>query len=169
MDASAARAALNQSILVPLAPAAAASDVVPGVTAPNNGDQVIGNVAIQITKSRAVPFRWNGEDVKGINTGPGYANIKRDQITQAMRTLTNEIELSLGAQFASASRAVGVAGTTPFATDLSATAAARKVLMDNGAPIADLNLVIDTTAGAKMRSLTQLSSVNTAGNAELLR
>lgn len=169
MDASAARAAVNQSILVPLAPAAAAEDVTPGVTAPNDGDQVIGNVAIQITKSRAVPFRWSGEEVKGINTGPGYANIKRDQITQAMRTLTNEIENSLAAQYIAASRAVGVAGTTPFASDLSATAAALKVLKDNGAPNADLQLVIDTTAGAKMRTLTQLTKANEAADATLLR
>lgn len=146
-----------------------ASDVAPGVTAPNDGDQVIGNTPITITKSRAVPFRWNGEEVKGINTGPGYANIKRDQITQAMRTLTNEVENSLAAQFIHASRAVGTAGTTPFASDLSATADALKVLKDNGAPGADLQLVIDTTAGAKMRTLTQLTKANEAADVSLLR
>lgn len=146
-----------------------ASDVAPGVTAPNDGDQVIGNTPITITKSRAVPFRWNGEEVKGINTGPGYQNIKRDQITQAMRTLTNEVENSIAAQYKLASRAVGAAGTTPFASDLSATAAALKVLKDNGAPNADLQLVIDTTAGAKMRTLTQLTKANEAADVSLLR
>ena len=141
----------------------------PGVTAPNDGDQVIGNVPVQITKARAVPFRWNGEEQRGINNGPGYANIKRDQIVQAMRTLTNEVENDLGASFASASRAYGTAGTTPFASDLSESANVLKILLDNGAPNADLNLVINTAAGAKMRTLTQLTKANEAADSSLLR
>jgi hypothetical protein len=139
------------------------------VTAPNDGDQVIGNVPIQITKARAVPFRWNGEEQKGVNNGPGYANIKRDQIVQAMRTLTNEVESDLAASYASASRAVGTSGTTPFASDLSDTANVLKVLLDNGSPNADLSLVINTTAGAKMRTLTQLTKANEAADNSLLR
>jgi hypothetical protein len=169
LDANAARAAVNQSILVPITPASVAADVVPGVTAPNDGDQVIGNTPIVISKSRAVPFRWNGEDQRGINSGPGYANLKRDQIVQAMRTLTNEVEADLAAKFIGASRAYGTAGTTPFATDLSATANVLKVLLDNGCPQADLSLVIDTTAGAKMRTLTQLTKANEAASDSLLR
>jgi hypothetical protein len=143
--------------------------VTPGVTAPNDGDQVIGNTAISITKARAVPFRWNGEEQRGINNGPGYANIKRDQIVQAMRTLTNEVERDLGAQYANASRAYGTAGTTPFGSDLSATANVLKILKDNGAPDADLSLIINTTAGAKMRTLTQLTKANEAADTSLLR
>lgn len=139
------------------------------MTAPNDGDQVIGNTPITITKARAVPFRWNGEEQHGINTGPGYANIKRDQIVQAMRTLTNEVEQDIGKQFVNASRAYGTAGTTPFASDLSATANVLKILKDNGAPDADLSLVINTTAGAKMRTLTQLTKANESGDVSLLR
>ena len=87
MDASAARAAVGQQILSPIAPSAAAVDVTPGVTSPDQGDQIIGNLPLTIEKSRAVPFRWTGEEQRGVNSGPGYAGIKSNQITQAFRTL----------------------------------------------------------------------------------
>lgn len=138
---------------------------------PAQADQTIGNTVIQITKSRSVPFSWAGEEQRGLNAnGPGYNNIRRDQITQAMRTLCNEVEVDLALAAAQgASRAYGTAGTTPFASDLSATANVRKILADNGAPMADLQLVIDTTAGAKMRTLTQLTKANEAADDTLLR
>lgn len=167
LDASAERASLNQVIMVPITPAAAAEDVTPGQLPADDGDQSIGNNQIIITKSRVVPFRWQGEEQKGINTGPGYHAMRVNQITQAMRTLTNEIEVHVGSLAASASRAFGTAGTTPFATDLSATAGLRKILADNGSALSDMNCVINTTAGASMRNLSQLTFANEAGTTEL--
>ncbi|AKJ28832.1 P22 coat - protein 5 family protein [Caldimonas brevitalea] len=169
MDANASRAAVNQDVVVDIAPTSVASDIVPGVTAPNDGDQNIGNTTIRITKSRAVPFRWNGEEQKGVNSGAGYANIRNKQMQQAMRTLTNEVEADLAAEHIRASRAYGTPGTTPFATNLGETAQVRKILADNGSPMGDLQLVIDTTAGANMRTLSNLSKANEAGDTSLLR
>ncbi|MFX6330770.1 P22 phage major capsid protein family protein, partial [Acinetobacter baumannii] len=85
--------------------------------------------------------------------------------TQAMRTLVNEMETDLANLFAGASRATGTAGTTPFASTLTDTAQARRILSDNGAPLSDLQLVIDTAAGASMRTLTQLTKANEAADA----
>ncbi|HHL2824771.1 TPA: P22 coat - protein 5 family protein [Citrobacter murliniae] len=167
LDATAERAALNQAIRIPITPAAAAEDVSPGQLPPDDGDQTVGNTPFTITKSRMVPFRWTGEEQKGVNTGPGYANIRRDQITQAMRTLVNEIEVDVGVQAYKASRATGTAGTTPFATNLGDTAQVRKILSDNGAPLSDLQCVIDTTAGANIRTLAQLTKANEAGTIAL--
>lgn len=167
LDASADRAALNQTVRVPITPAAAAEDVTPGQLPPDDGDQNIGNNPIVITKSRTVPFRWSGEEQRGVNTGPGYKNIRRDQIAQAIRTLVNEVETNVGTLAMTASRAWGTAGTTPFASDLSDPANVRKILADNGAPMSDMQLVIDTTAGAKVRSLAQLTKANEAGTTEL--
>lgn len=167
LDASAERAALNQAIRIPISPASAAEDVAPGQLPPDDGDQVIGNTPFTISKSRMVPFRWSGEEQKGINNGPGYSNIRRDQISQAMRTLVNEIETDLGKLAYLSSRASGTAGTTPFATNLSDTAQARKILSDNGAPLSDLQCVIDTTSGAALRTLAQLTKANEAGTTAL--
>lgn len=153
IDAGVTRAAVNENVRSFVAPAATASDITPAVTPPNDGDQTIGNVVVQITKSRRVPFRWNGEEERGMNNGPGIANIRQAQLQQAIRTLVNEIEADGAALHIAASRAAGTAGTTPFGTagDYSDAALARKILVDNGAGQSDLQLVIDTAAGAKIR------------------
>lgn len=171
LDAGAAQAAVGQSIYVPITPASAAVDIVPSMNLPAQADQVIGNTAIVITRSKEVPFTWSGEEQRGLNAnGPGYNNIKRDQIVQAMRTLCNFVESDIAiAASQSASRAYGTIGTLPFATNLAATAQVRKILADNGAPLSDLSLVIDSASGASMRTLTQLSKANEAGDTSLLR
>lgn len=149
------RAALNQTVRSPVAPAATAADITPGVTPPDDGDQTIGNVSMTISKSRRVPVRWNGEQSLGLNSGPGRANIMRDQFAQAMRTLCNEVEADLAALHIYASRAYGTAAQTPFGTagDFTDATYALKILKDNGAPLGDTHLVIDTAAGAKLLGL----------------
>jgi len=169
-DPTTERAAVNQTVRSFVAPAATATDITPGVTPPDDGDQTIGNVELTITKARRVPFRWNGEQSRGVsNGGPGAAAIRNMQLMQAIRTLTNEMEADLAALHIAASRAYGTAGTTPFASTLDGTAQVRKILSDNGAPLSDLQMVIDTSAGAKLRTLGQLTKANEAGDNSLLR
>lgn len=155
-DMSFERAAVGQTVRSPVAPASTASDITPAVIPPDDGEQNIGNVSMTINKARRVPVRWNGEQSLGLNNnGPTRSRIMVDQFTQAMRTLCNEVETDLAALHANASRAAGTAGTTPFGTagDFSDAANALKLLKDNGAPLSDLSLVIDTVAGAKMIGL----------------
>lgn len=168
-DPSVERAAVNQSVRVPIAPASTATDITPAVTPPDDGDQTIGNEEILISKSRRVPFRWNGEESRGINFGPGVLTIQQQQIAQAIRTLTNEMETDLAALHATFSRANGTAGTTPFATagnytDVSNTL---KILKDNGAPLSDLHLILDTAAGANL--IGKQADTNRQGTDQMLR
>ncbi len=151
LNATAEQAAKDQTITYPVAPVSSAADIAPGSTAPDTGDQTIGNDSMTISKARAVPIRWTGEEVVGV--GSMHELLLRDQFTQAMRTLTNEVEADLAALYAKASRAYGTAGATPFGTagDYTDASFARKILVDNGAPESDLRLVIDTTAGANLR------------------
>jgi len=151
LNADAAQAAKGQTIVYPIAPASAAVDIEAGVSAPDSGDQVIGNDSLTITKAKAVPVRWAGEEV--VSIGSMYGRLLVDQFAQAMRTLTNEVEADLAALSPYASRAIGAADTTLFknAGDYSDVANVRKILVDNGAPISDLQLVLDTTAGAAIR------------------
>ena len=170
MDANATRAAIGQTVRIPLTAAYAATDAVPAVTPPNDGDQTIGNTTITINKSRRVPVRWTGEEQRALNNnGPGYRAILQNQFAQAMRVLTNEIEADLAGLYTKASRAYGTAGTAPFATagDYSDAAQVRKILMDNGAPTSDLQLVLNTAAGATIRG--KQAQVQMIGDQALLR
>lgn len=158
LDAQASRASVNQSVRSFVAPAAAAGDITAGVTPPNDGDQTIGDQEIKITKARRVPIRWTGEEERG--SGPAAAAIQGAQIQQAIRTLCNEIEADIADQYKVASRAAGAAATTPFGSggDYTAASLTRKILVDNGAPVSDMQLVLDTAAGANLRGKQASSS-----------
>jgi len=172
-NSSAERAALNQTIMIPIAPAVTMADNTPAVTAPNTGDQTIGNVTMTISKSKHVPIRWNGEEQRGLLAAGNYHGILVNQFAQAFRTLANQIDVDLWTTtYQNASRAYGTAGTAPFGTagDLSDIAQVRKILDDNGAPQGDLNLVMGSAAMANIRGKQNvLFKVNEAGTAELLR
>lgn len=151
---------------------ATAKDNSPSMAIPEGDDQTVDNKTLTISKNRGVQIPWTGEDVRHVNNGPGFETLYGDQILQAMRTLTNEIEVDLATEIAnSASRVHGTAGTTPFGSDLSDTAQVHKILADNGCPMNDgqLSMVIDTTAGANLRSLTQLSDADRSGSTAMLR
>lgn len=172
-DSSAERAALNQSILVPIVPATTAeADNTPGVTAPDTGDQTIGNVEITISKSKHIPVRWNGEETRGLNNAGTYQTINRDRFVQAFRRLGNLIEVDLASTYKYASRAVGTAGTTPFGTInvLTDFAGVMRILEDNGAPPSDLKLILSNAAMQNIRGIqATLFRANEAGTDEMLR
>lgn len=159
--------AKDQTIRVPVSPTSTAADVTPGLYAPDTGNQTIGYTDMTISKVRAVPIRWNGDEQRGL--GNQYQPVIRDQFAQAMRVLANEIETDLAGLHVGASRAYGTAGTTPFASTLADPAQVRKILADNGAPMTDLQMVINTTAGAALRSLAQLTKANEAASDATLR
>jgi hypothetical protein len=170
-DSSTDRVALNQTLRSFVTPAnTAGADITPAMSIPAASDQTISNKSLTITKSRAFPFSWSGEEQYSVDQGPGYLNIRQDQIAQAIRAAVNEVEADLAALARkNASRAYGTSGTTPFASDLSDTANIAKILDDNGAPLTERHLVINTTACAKLRTLTQLTKANEAADTSLLR
>ena len=167
MDASLERAAKDEVINSFVAPASGAADIVAGQQAPNTGDQTLGNKQITIDKARAVPVRWNGEEQKGINNGIGFNKVFADQLAQAMRTLTNEVEADLAALYTEASNGVAPSGTTLFDAGLKDLAYARKCLVDNGAPLSDMQAVLGTMEGADLRSQSQLTNANEAGTTSM--
>ena len=172
-DMTFARAAVGQTVISPVAPAATGTDIAPGVTPPNDGDKTIGSVSMTISKAKRSPVRWNGEEKLGLdNNGASYNTILSDQFTQSMRWLTNQVEADLAALYASASRASGTAGTTPFGTagDLSGTADSLRILEENGAQGLDFQLVVGSAAMNNLRAKQSvLFKVNEAGSSDMLR
>jgi hypothetical protein len=169
-SASAQRAAVGQTVTYHVAPAAVVADVVATMVPSDPADITMGNGSITITKSRKSEFAFTGEEQRGLNTGAGYLSVQGDLFSQALRALTNEMETDLAvAATVAASRAYGTAGTTPFASNLGDLAQVRKILDDNGAPPTGRSLVMNTSAGAALRTLTQLTKVNEAGSLMTLR
>ncbi len=170
LNASASRAAKDEAVKVPVSTVTSGVDITPAMTAPEPANKTVGTRSITITKNRAYPFGYTGEERLGLDAGVGYVSTQTQEIAQAIRGITNEMENDIAAIALSASRAYGAGGTTPFASNLIDTANVRKILADNGAPVdAGWRLVIDTTAGAKMRTLTQLTKVNEAADMTMLR
>lgn len=165
------RAAVDQDVTIAIAPAANVSNVAPAMNTPEPTDQTIGNTKMRITKSRAAEFGWTGEEARGLNNGgAGVLSIQAQQIAEGIRALVNEAEADMAVEMSrTASRAHGTAGTTPFGSNLGDSAQVRKILDDNGAPLTDRHAVLSTAAGASMRTLTNLSNVNQAGDTTMLR
>ena len=168
-DFSSERIGKDQNVIVDIAPAIAGVDVTPAMAVPDPTGLTSGSATIQITKERAFPFGFNGNDAKKLNTGVGYQNHRAGKIAQAIRACVNEVETDLAALHTSFSRAYGTAATTPFATANDYTDASNvlKILKDNGSPGSDNQLVIDTAAGANF--LGKQSAVNSAGTDSMLR
>lgn len=169
MSASSARAAKGESIVVDVSPVIAGVDVTPSMTIPEPAGLTSDPVSMSITKERAFPFGFIGNEQMGLNNGGGYLNHRAGKIAQAIRTAVNEVETDLAALQSTFSRAYGTAGTTPFGTANDYTDASNvlKILKDNGAPTTDVNLVLNTSAGANF--LGKQSAVNAAGTDSMLR
>ncbi len=163
--------ALNQTVRVSITPAnTAGKNITPAMSDPAAADQTIANAALTISKARAFPFSWSGEEQKSVDAGPGFLNLQQDQIAQAIRAAINEMETDIAtAAYQNASRAYGSAASTPFGTagDYSDAAQIAKILSDNGAPLSGRSLVLNTAAGANIRG--KQAQVNMIGDVSLAR
>lgn len=168
VDARVNQAAVGQIVRSHVVPAAnALIDNTPAMAFPTAAYQTIGNQEIVITKSKSAPFSWQGNEQDLLASGAGYMSVRANQMAQAMRKLVNDMEDDLCALYATTSRAAGTVGTVPFVSNTAALSAARKVLVDNGAPISDLQLVIDTNAGANLQTLFNINSARDQAAARL--
>lgn len=156
--------ARGDNVIVPVAPTRAASDFTPSNVSSSGTDAVAQNVTVQITKSRKVDWHLTGEQIRTLDNGSDSQEWIRQLIAQGMRTLRNEAEVDAALAIKQgASRAFGTAGTTPFASDLTALTNARKILRDNGAPMADLQMCIDTSASLNLLNLGIVQQAQQAG------
>jgi hypothetical protein len=141
------------------------------MTIPAGDDATVTTDTMTITQVARTNIPIKGEVAKQLmNTGQ-YGTVLEQLFAQHIRAIVNTIESYAGTVIKNgSSRATGTAGTTPFASTISSTAQLRKILVDNGCPMdGQVSLVVDTAAGANLRSLTQLQKVNEAGTAGTLR
>jgi len=172
-DSNATRAAVGQTVRVPIGEAGALENITPGANPADTGDTAPTYADIVISSSKAAPIRWNGEEQRAVGSTGTYNQLLADQFADGMRKLVNAIEVDIAtAVKQGASRAYGTAGTAPFGTagDLSDVAGVRRILEDNGAPLSDLQLVLGSAAIGNLRGKQSvLFKVNEAGSSDMLR
>ena len=166
------RAAQGDTIRSFVTRSATVNTVTPSMTIPEGDDQTVDSKTMSLSNTASVQIPWTGEDMKHVNNGAGFETIYGDQIKQAMRAITNQIESAVATDvYKNASRAFGTAGTTPFVNSFAEVAEIRQILVDNGMPSNDgmATIVMNSVAGTNLRQLAQLQSVNQAGSSDLLR
>lgn len=157
--------AKGDTVKVPVAPTRTPTDFTPSNVPSTGGDATADGIGVQITASKKVDWHLTGEQIRSLENADSDKEWVRQLIAQGMRALRNLAEQDCCTAIKrSASRAFGTAGTTPFASDLTALTNARKILQDNGAPLADLQLVCDTSAGLNLRNLGIFQQAYQAGS-----
>jgi hypothetical protein len=164
-------AAVNQTIRIPITPASEKSDVIPGNEPPFDGTE-FGHRDIVIDKvRRAKPIVWTGNEE--IEVGGQLNQILINQYAQSMRSLVNEIEAAIALETVmgaiEAGHIYGTPGTPPFNGSLADLAQIAKILDDAGTAQGGRQFVANTAAGAALRSLVNLTNVDKAGDADMLR
>lgn len=172
-DATMERAAVGQTVTVPVVPAATGGNITPASVAPDDGDVIVGSKTIAISKSKYSPVRWNGEEQRALGPTGQFNRVLADQFAEAFRWLGNQVEVDIAtAAKNAASRAYGTAGTTPFGTagDLSDFAGVNKILDENGAPQFGRRLVVNSASRFNLEGKQSvLFKANEANTDEFLR
>jgi hypothetical protein len=152
-------------VKVPVAPSQSNTTFDPSNVLPEGSAKTAAAVSVQVTKSQKNSMVLTGEQIRSLENGTNYEEWVRQWSAQAMRALRNEAEEdACAAIYQGASRAYGTAGTTPFATSLAELVQVRKILRDNGAPMADLQCVVDTNAESNLLNLGIVQQSFAAGN-----
>jgi len=163
--------AVGDSVKIPVVPALTAGSFTAAQTFTAGTDRVLSSKTL--TLSQTFETSWNltsEEDRSLMNGGQNAVDVFAQTMEQAWRLYVNTVDAYMwGIARKGASRAYGTAATTPFASDLTAAGNIKKILDDNGTPMGDRSLILNTAAGLKLRSLTPLTKVNEAGDSAMLR
>jgi hypothetical protein len=123
------------------------------------------SIAVSITANRNATWNLTAEQQRSLENGGSDKDWLSQMMKQGMRALRNEAEAALcSVIYKGASRAYGTAGTAPFATTIDDIPNIYKMLKDNGAPMADLQMIIDTNAGLNARKLGIIQQADQAGS-----
>lgn len=144
----------------------------PAMTPPDAADITTAVESMTLSSYAGASIPLKGEQFAQLANTVGTELALKQLYAQAIRKMRNTIEAAIGvAAYRGSSRAVGTAGTTPFASNFNTINELRQILEDNGTPMTDgqLSLVINSAAGTNLRNLATLQKANEAGNDILLR
>jgi hypothetical protein len=144
----------------------------PGMTPPDAADITTSTDSLTLSLYAGASIPLKGEQWAQLANTVGAEAALGQLYKQGLRKMINTIEASVAdAAYKGSSRAVGTAGTTPFASNFNTINELRQILEDNGCSLDDgmLSLAISTGAGTNLRNLSTLTKVNEAGTEATLR
>lgn len=163
--------ALNDTVKIPISPVQTVGSISTGATFPSGTDRTFTSKTFTLGQTAETSWNLDAEQERSLaNGGSNAIQALKQTINQGCRAIVNAIESYVcTVADKNASRAYGTAGTAPFGSTVADAANVRQILVDNGAPMVDLGLAINTTAGVNLRSLSNLFKVNEAGTGDMLR
>lgn len=138
----------GDTIQVPIPSAIAVQDVVPGVTAPAPADIAPTTASIPLSNWKEAPFVLSEKELAQVIDG-----VIPIQLSSAVEAIADAINQSIFGLYTGVYGFTGTAGTTPFASDITAATNARKVLGTQLAPTQNRRIVLDPSAEANALSL----------------
>lgn len=147
------------------------TDHTPSMTIPAGDDMTSTVDEMSIGQVARVNIPLRGETLRQLDNTVGRQNFVDNTLAQAIRKIVNAIEAHVGTVAKNgASRAVGTAGTTPFASSHAVIPQANQILTDNGAPVdGQRSLVLSTGAATALKTLANVYKVNESGAADTFR
>lgn len=151
----------GDTINVPIPSAMTVGDVAPSQTPPAGGNVAPTTVAIELNRWRKTDMHVTDKEAREIVQGA------RDlQLSEAMKALVNDVDQYLTALYTGVYGYAGTAGTTPFASDLSAATSARKVLGQQLAPSEPRYIVLNPDAEANALLIRAVQDASFRANQE---
>jgi len=165
MDFDDKAVALNNTVTVPWSTPNTVADYTPAAYAALGTATTANGRTLTLSNSKVDSWSVSGEQEQSLLNGGNGQEWMRQRMAQGMRVVRNSAESTAASVvYKAASRAVGTAGTTPFASDLSAITAAKKILIDNGAPLNDLQCVTNSDAYVNILNLGIVNQAQMAGS-----
>lgn len=150
-----------------------AADYTQSMTLPDGSEPTTEMNTVKIECLKSVTFAMAGEKEKALDNQGRLVPVNQLSFIDAFNKLNDLIETYVYQKIlASASRACGTAGTTPFATagDMTDLAELGLIFDENGTPKQNRQLVLNNVAMANIRAkMSNLFKANEFGGTEFLR
>jgi hypothetical protein len=142
----------------------------PAMTIPAGDDATIGAEEMTIGGVARTNIPIKGEVAKQLMNIGEYGHVVEQLFAQHIRTIVNAIESHTGTVVKNASsRALGTAGTTPFASSHALIPQVNQILTDNGCPNdGQRSLVVSSSAATNLKTLSHIYKVNESGSSDVL-
>jgi hypothetical protein len=154
----------GETIQVPVPSVMAASDVVPGAFAPDPQNVAPSTAPIALDFWKEAPFTLSEKELAQVIEG-----VVPIQLSAAIEALATNVNSNILALYKGVYGYVGTAGTTPFASTLTAATSARKVLGNQLAPTGNRRVVLNPDAEANALGLPAFSQYLQSADPNVIR